>query len=56
MDKTLAGIPKVVCYLDDILIGGSDVESHADRLSDAGFKLTKKNALFSRNLLTTWDI
>ena len=46
MDKTLAGIPKVVCYLDDILIGGSDVEDHADnlklvfdRLSDAGFKL-----------------
>ena len=55
MDKTLAGIPKVVCYLDDILIGGSDVEDHADnlklvfdRLSDAGFKLNKNKCTFQQ--------
>ena len=58
MDKTLAGIPKGVCYLDDILIGGSDVEDHADnlklvfdRLSDAGFKLNKNKCTFQQKFV-----
>ena len=43
MDAILQGLPKVICYLDDILITGSTVEEHLknlaevlDRLADHG--------------------
>ena len=48
MDTVLAGIPKVICYLDDILVAGETPEEHDETLSqvfkrllDAGFRLSK---------------
>ena len=32
MDKLLQGIAGVVCYLDDLLLSGSTVEKHNERL------------------------
>ena len=34
MTKILAGIPRVCCYLDDILIGGSSSEIRDERLEE----------------------
>ncbi len=55
MDKTLAGLENVVCYIDDILIGGKDIDSHDknvclvfERLSSAGFKLNKAKCSFQK--------
>ena len=33
MDTVLAGIPKVICYLDDILVAGVDQRDHLATLS-----------------------
>lgn len=32
MDTVLQGIPGVICYIDDILVGGKDQESHLQSL------------------------
>ena len=56
MDSTLAGIPNVVCYIDDILVAGVDSNSHInnlsqvfDRLSSAGFQLKKSKCEFEKS-------
>ncbi len=41
MDQILAGLPGVVCYLDDILVTGRDDESHLQHL-DATLKRLKR--------------
>ena len=53
MDVILQGLPKVICYLDDILITGSTVEKHLknlaevlDRLADHGLKLKQEKCSF----------
>ena len=53
MDTVLAGLPKVICRLDDILCGGFDDDDHLktlslvlDRLQNAGFKLNKGKCKF----------
>jgi len=53
MDTVLAGVPKVICRLDDILCGGVDEEDNLktlsvvlDRLQNAGFKLNKGKCRF----------
>ena len=34
MDAILQDLPKVICYLDDILITGSTVEEHLKNLAE----------------------
>ena len=53
MDKILLGIPYVVCRIDDILITGSDDQSHLEslrevlkRLSEHNIKLKKEKCSF----------
>ena len=55
MDSTLAGIPKVVCYLDDILVAGVNKDDHLnslsqvfEKLSAAGFQLKKAKWEFEK--------
>lgn len=55
MDTVLAGIPKVLCYIDDILIGGTDEQDHLntlstvlERLQSAGFRLNKEKCEFQK--------
>ena len=55
MDSTLAGIPKVVCYLDDILVAGVDKDDHLnslsqvfEKLSAVGFQLKKAKCEFEK--------
>jgi len=59
MDTVLAGLPKVICRLDDILCGGSDDDDHLktlslvlDRLQNAGFKLNKSKCKFLQSSVT----
>ena len=40
MDTILAGIPKVACYIDDIIITGEDEESHLKNLEEVLKRLT----------------
>ena len=56
MDTTLQGLPGVICYIDDILVTGSNEEDHLrnlgevfKRLSDHGFKLKKGKCQFLAN-------
>ncbi|XP_056323408.1 uncharacterized protein K02A2.6-like [Danio aesculapii] len=44
MDQILAGLPGVVCYLDDILVTGTDDESHLQHL-DGTLKRLKEYGL-----------
>ena len=53
MDEILQGIPRVVCYLDDILISGSSDKEHLTnleevlkRLREAGIHLCKEKCVF----------
>jgi hypothetical protein len=53
MDTILAGIPNVICYLDDILVAGVNTADHLatlaivfERLLSAGFKLSKAKCKF----------
>ncbi len=53
MDQILAGLPGVVCYLDDILVTGRDDESHLQhldatlkRLKDYGLRVRKDKCEF----------
>ena len=59
MDTVLAGLPKVICRLDDILCGGFDDDDHLktlslvlDRLQNAGFKLNKGKCKFLQSSVT----
>ena len=49
MDTVLQGIPHVICYLDDILVTGTDDADHLQnlrtvfkRLQEHGFRLKKE--------------
>jgi hypothetical protein len=49
LDTVLAGVPQVICYLDNILVAGVDEEDHLrtryvvfQKLLEAGFKLNKQ--------------
>ena len=44
MDQILQGIPGVICYIDDILVIGSTVEEHLQRLEEV-FKRLKHHGL-----------
>ena len=59
IDTVLAGIPKVICILDDILCGGIDVQDQLNtlsvvlcRLQSAGFKLNKAKCKFLQSSVT----
>ena len=59
MDNTLAGLSKTICYIDDILVAGTDEQDHLDtlskvleRLSTAGFRLNQKKCQFNRSSVT----
>jgi hypothetical protein len=59
MDTTLAGLPGVICYLDDILVGGVDKEDHLrnlslvfERLLAAGFRLNQGKCTFEQSSVT----
>lgn len=59
MDSVLAGIPRVACYLDDILVAGNSKEDHLqnlatvfERLLSAGFTLNKSKCKFEQNSVT----
>ena len=50
MDTVLQGIPHVICYIDDILVTGTDDKDHlrnlAEVLQDQGFRLRKEKCSF----------
>ena len=53
MDKILHGIPRVICYIDDILIPGEDDRAHClnlevvlRRLKERGLRLKKNKCQF----------
>ena len=55
MDSVLAGVPGVICYLDDILIVGDSDEQHEerlrmvlDRLDQAGVRLKREKCEFHK--------
>ena len=59
MDNTLAGLSKTICYIDDILVAGTDEQDHLntlpkvlERLSTAGFRLNQKKCQFNRSSVT----
>ena len=59
MDSVLAGIPRVICYLDDILVAGVNEEDHLanlamvfEKLQAAGFKLNKRKCKFQQDSVT----
>ena len=59
MMRVLAGIPGVICHMDDILVYGKDEESHIaarkavlTRLQTSGLALNKKMCEFNNSSLT----
>ena len=59
MDKTLAGVPHTITYLDDILVAGISQADHDanlcavfDRFRTAGFKLNKSKYTFNKSSVT----
>ena len=53
MDRILQGIPRVICYIDDILVTGASEADHLHnlgevlkRLDDRGFRLKKSKCNF----------
>lgn len=40
MDNTLAGITKSICYIDDILVAGTDEQDHLNTLSQVFERLS----------------
>ena len=59
MDTVLSDIPRVICYLDDILIAGKNKKDHLDtlckvlqRLQESGFKLNKNKCKFEQRSVT----
>ena len=41
MDTILQGIPNVICYIDDILVTGSDDDAHLRHLAEVLERLEK---------------
>lgn len=63
VEKRLQGCKGTVNYLDDVVVTGRDKREHLEnlvevlkRLSNAGFRLNKKNAIFFRIKLIIWVI
>ena len=64
MDSTPAGIPKVFCYLDDILVLGVDKDDHVnslcqvfEKLCAAGFQVKKGPSVsLKKHQFSTWDM
>lgn len=59
MDTVLKGIPHVICYIDDILVTGTDDTDHLQniatvftQLQDQGFRLRKEKCSFLQIILT----
>ena len=59
MDKTLAGVPHTITYLDDILVARINQADHDanlcavfDRLRTAGFKLNKSKCTINKSSVT----
>ena len=59
MDTVLAGLPQVLCCLDDILLAGVDRDEHLrnlsavlDRLESSGFTLNKRKCKFAQSSVT----
>ncbi len=53
MDTILRGVPRVICYLDDLLITGVDEEDHLHNLEQVfknftkhGLRLKKEKCIF----------
>ena len=60
MSDLLSGLDGVVCMIDDILVHGSTVEEHDDRLTkvlqrleEAGLTLNREKCQFSQS--SSWD-
>ncbi|XP_039292569.1 uncharacterized protein K02A2.6-like [Nilaparvata lugens] len=49
MEKILAGIPGVVCFLDDILVSGKNLTEHYDRLTEVCKRLDANGLAVSKN-------
>ena len=49
MDTVLQGLPKVICYLDDILITGSTEEEHIQRFQQYGIRAKRAKCVFMSN-------
>ena len=59
MSQVLAGIPGVICHMDDILVHGPDVSTHdqslhqvLSRLQKSGLTLNQEKCVFHKNSLT----
>ena len=52
MSKVLAGIPGVLCDIDDILISGSRLQEVLECIHAAGLTLNKQKCEFSRDYLS----
>jgi len=59
MDKTLAGVPHTIAYLDDILVAGIDQADHDSNLRDvfnrlrsSGFTLNRSKCAFNKSSVT----
>ena len=62
MDTVLQNIPKAMCYIDDIMITGSDDTKHLatlnevlERLEKHNFKVNLKSVTFWLNWSSFWD-
>ena len=49
MDTVLQGLPKVICYLDDVLVTGSTVEEHLKNLENVLKRLQQYNIKAKRS-------
>lgn len=63
MEQILQGLPGVACYLDDVLITGSNDKDHLEHLEavlqhlhDRGLRLRNQNVLLCSFLLSIWAI
>ena len=48
MEKISQGLPKVVCYLDDVLVTGSSDREHITNLEERGLRLKKSKCSFMK--------
>lgn len=62
MESLLQGIPKVIVYIDDILITGSTNKEHIEtlekvlsQLKEAGIHLKRDKCFFLQSQLYIWD-
>ena len=49
MDTVLQGLPKVICYLDDILVSGATKEEHVKNLENVLQRLQQYNIRAKRS-------